>query len=361
MKFSKKRMTGIMNFKSPVNIWNVLICLFLLLVIIDFDGGRAVGKTLDIYVASDGTDNFDGSTPEKAVHSLRRVEEIVTSEIKSTQYQQIRVKFLPGLYKGYGIVWHTFPNIPIKFMPTENKIPVIFDGNGGRNRIFFRAYLEESRANIYGMMLEIQGLTIKNYCEGVSLGSSDNSSIVKGGNKIVDNEFLNIGNLYDPLLKKGITRGGCYAAVRLRGTTDNIISDNIFKNIISGEALRNNNKRVEEGKLLHAIYIAHSSHNNIISKNIFENYSGSPIRIRDMSNDNMIKENIFKSALSSIKNSNISVISQWYCNRDKRKCSRMECPSTGLEILDNKILAKNLLPYNPSIAVSNECQKLIPE
>lgn len=47
---------------------------------------------------------------------------------------------------------------------------------------------------------------------------------------------------------------------------------------------------------LHAIYLAHHASDNVIDDNDFENTCGSPIRIRDSSNNNIASNNTFRQA-----------------------------------------------------------------
>jgi hypothetical protein len=72
-----------------------------------------------------------------------------------------------------------------------------------------------------------------------------------------------------------------------------------------------------------AIYLAHYSIYNEITDNIFKYIKGDCIRLRDFSNENIIKNNEF------IKCSIKGICAMWYCDSKFHECTkrRAECPS----------------------------------
>lgn len=313
---------------------------------------QAKGEIKSIYVSPTGTDAADGSTELKAVKSLERVQEIVSSN--SDNVTEVQVLFAPGTYRGMSVTWKTFPGIWLRFRPSQANKDVIFDGRGGKESVFFRAHPSEPKAKDQApvpMRLELRNLIIRNYCEGISLRSWNYAIPAPGGaeNLIVGNTFEYIGSKYDPVIRSKKRRGACTAALRLQGVEKTIVENNTFRHIINVDKSKTHLGRYGPAHL-HAIYVANMARGNMIKNNIFEDFSGDPIRIRDRSDGNHIIGNTFGSVSSGIKPNTIHAVSQWYCNTSIRACveehsERKECESSGLRIDDNRIIGNSVSAY----------------
>jgi parallel beta-helix repeat protein len=170
--------------------------------------------------------------------------------------------------------------------------------------------------------IRISGLEITNYQTAISFnGQRENTTQWNGGNIIKDNIFSNIGQISKPDAKPST------AAIRLVNSDHNLITNNRFINI------KNNDKCA----LLHAIYVAHDSTDNIIENNFFKDSCGDAIRLRDSSNNNIIRKNVFQMAWAK------SPISEWHCDKKIRTdCTKKtgEYPSISNQVIGNKILGQ---------------------
>lgn len=311
----------------------------------------AVGKTLDIYLSPTGSDAAQGRSPEEPVASLTRAQAIVAAA--AAGHQEVRVLFAPGVYRGQNVVWKTFPGIWIRFMPAVAGTKVIFDGRKAQESVFFRGTPPEPKKDTkaLSMKLEFRDVVIRYYCEGVSLRSWSDDVRVAGGrdNIIRGSTFEYIGSKYDPVIRKNKQRGGCTAAVRLMGVENNLVENNIFSHIVNIEKSKTALNRYGP-EHLHAIYIANMSRNNKILNNKFDDFSGDPVRIRDRSDGNHVKNNSFGSPSENTKPGGIYAISQWYCNASIEAClrqyaNRKECPSAALEYSGNRFEEKSVGEY----------------
>jgi len=324
---------------------------------------NAYAKTLDVYVSPSGVDTANGMRAEAPVASLARVQDIVAENAQG--YDEVRVLFAPGIYRGQGVEWRTFPGVWTRFQPSSRKGAVIFDGQGGQQSVFFQglAPIPTNDAPPVSMKLSFSGLTIRNYCEGISLKAWADDVRRPGGRDVVvtESRFENIGSKFDPVKVNKRPRGNCTAAVRLQGVGHGKIEGNKFQNIVNLFGNQTGSKKFGRGQL-HAIYIANMSQDNKIIGNHFDNFSGDPIRIRDKSDRTEVSRNIFGSPSDNTKPGEIHAISQWYCNQNVRACvqrrvSRNECESAELELKNNRIEGKNVADYADRAEGKPTCAK----
>ena len=90
--------------------------------------------------------------------------------------------------------------------------------------------------------------------------------------------------------------------------------------------------------LLHALYVAHGSTENVIEENLFENSCGDAVRFRDRSDNNLVRNNRFVDAWSR------SPVSDWFCNPAQRSnCTKEagECPSMNNVVEKNQVTARS--------------------
>ena len=145
-------------------------------------------------------------------------------------------------------------------------------------------------------------------------GNREDEDASNGANRIHQCHFYDIGNVFNPALR------GSTAAIRFVNSDDNVITESRFERVV------NEQNRQE---LIHAVYIAHSSDRNLIEGNEFIESSGDPIRIRDFSNDNQIRENQF------IRTGVLGAVTFWYCDGPQCTKSTAECPSWRNEARSN--------------------------
>ncbi|MCB0383802.1 MAG: right-handed parallel beta-helix repeat-containing protein [Bdellovibrionales bacterium] len=261
-----------------------------------------------LYLSPSGRDAYSGRTPERAVRTLEKIHQIVESQLL-TGIVQVRV--LPGVYRGQTIVWRYQPEgLSVRFVNWGGSRP-LFDGCTTSTTCPGGTWFSFPYGMGYASGFRFDGLRIQNYQTAINLhGNRNNLDRYNGENRIENCEFRNIGNVFNSRLEAST------AAVRLVNSDNNLIRDNDFYNIIN---------LGPKGGLLHAIYVAHNSSDNRIMRNRFWNISGDPIRIRDLSNHNDIRDNRFD------RSGNYG-FSEWYCDSQTRNdCTKAtpECPSYG--------------------------------
>lgn len=284
--------------------------------------------TLNIHLSPRGDDSLDGSTATKAVLSLKRAHQIVSSHFKKTP-SDVNILIAAGTYYNQTIIWTaTHPQYKIRIHSSSSQKP-IFDGRGsatsslGNQRSFF---ILKSSSGATNLILE--NLSVRFYAEAVSFnGDRDNEkSGFNSHNKILFMTFDKIGSKYHV-----DQNSPAYAGVRLLNSRFNEIKGNTFTNIV-------NHTRPE---LLHAIYVAHFSHENTFEGNVFRKSAGDPLRVRDFSNFNMITKNEFDSA-------GPYAYSEWYCEKaESNACTKTtpECPSWGSIMRSNIYRGSKLFHY----------------
>lgn len=194
--------------------------------------------------------------------------------------------------------------------------------------------------------IHIKHIEVINYETAIDVRGNRNDPLIwAGGLTIRDNRFANIGDIARADAPPST------AAIRLVNSDHNVIEDNQFTHI-------RNNKLCG---LLHAIYVAHGSTENLIAGNTFEDSCGDAVRFRDDSGDNIVRANKFIDAWSR------SPVSDWFCNPAQRSnCTKKEdeCPSYNNLIEKNEVMARNLplptifIPYGGKTPA--KCQPVIP-
>ncbi|VGO07823.1 hypothetical protein AMB3_3686 [plant metagenome] len=328
----------------------------------------AQARDLDIYLSPSGNDRNDGAAPAQAVKTLNRVRTRLAEQAgKGKEYARINVNFLPGTYQGLSVTWSDVDlrGTPVYFRPApEAPGKVVIDGEGGKFTRFFT--LRETRGDVDRRVptrLHFENLTVRNYCEAISLGDGLSKSILVG-NRITGNTFENIGSKFDPVSRERDARllrnGACTAAIRIQRSAQNQIHGNTFRNIENLPKEETFRRRYGP-TYLHAIYIAHHASDNDITGNTFERFTGSPIRVRNQSDNIRIEDNVFSSPLyvedeeSRQRGARVMrAVSQWYCGHGLKACAegdvvhRPECPSTGLTLNRNTVQGKIELYANLS-------------
>lgn len=313
-----------------------------------------VNSDLTFFLAPNGDDGRSGATPAEAVRTLGRVQELLKARTLKDTDRQIAVKFVPGRYSGLEVTWdYVAPGRTILFEPQNyqrGKSSVFIEGQNGDVEQFFllRVMTPTTGDETINTGLVFRGLDISNYCEGISLGDWKSKANVSG-NVIEDNRLTRIGSKYQtPKVQddgRRLPTGACVAAVRLQHASGNIVRANVFQDIENLPSSRTGAAKYGP-LLLHSIYISKNSSDNLIEGNRFERFSGSPVRIRAQSDNNIIVNNTFDAPTFPGKvppGYRIKAVSQWYCNdavkicKERAEDGNTECPSTGTEIVGNRV------------------------
>ncbi len=240
------------------------------------------------------------------------------AQAMGSKVARVEVRVLPGAYRGQTVTIKSAdgntPRIEIR-RDADDSRPV-FDGDGTDNTWLT---VVSSGKPVKG--LTVYGLKVTGYSTAITLnGSRDNASQRIDDVVIRNNVFAGIGQL-SPNQRNYST-----AAVRLINAHGVQIINNNFSQI----------RNRERCKLIHAIYVAHGSTDNVIKDNDFQDTCGDAVRFRDASSDNKVEDNNFTDAWVD------APISDWYCDGTNRQdCTKKtaECPSFGNIISGNKVKA----------------------
>ncbi|MGE3611127.1 MAG: hypothetical protein AB7I27_16165 [Bacteriovoracaceae bacterium] len=339
--------------------------------------------------------------------------------MKLTNISGIQINIAPGRYTithslalnstqvsidANGLRWPLIINGDI-----NNKTAYVFDGENRWKSFMYITPDTNSKP------LTIQGITIKNFTEGISidginaynpatnegfkkLTSNPNSEFTV---KIYRNAFLHNGN-------HGIFGANCseqtkyappgMAVLRLSYVSDAIIQENYFDDnfncangigkfpsvisSIGGDTpLRNYTpeqwqmvsenintyltKEIQKEHILHNVYLANYSHRNKVIGNTFSNNRGDVIRLRNFCNNNEFEANNFLQN----KITGAGAITSWH---DKRNAlalqsppADMECSSFNNQLKNNAFngnIGLSLVSFMAPSVNADDCSKLdIPE
>jgi hypothetical protein len=288
------------------------------------DAGADSGPTapLRIYLSTQGKDINDGLTTATSIKTLGRAQAIIAA---AKPQVDVEVRIAPGTYYGDKVSWTTtMPSHTITFMPLAGgKQRPIFDGclsakppnpkTGCPGGTWFK--LSHSKGQKTNLHFEY--IRVRRYQTAISLNGARNAANTSNShNRIYGCYFDNIGNNFNTTLAAST------AAVRLVNSNDNVIANTHFVSIINASKCG----------LLHAIYAAHMSDRNQISNNRFASGCGDPVRLRDFSNNNVIKNNTFEKIGVN------AAYTDWYCDHEvNTACTKPtpECPSWENQFRDN--------------------------
>ena len=269
---------------------------------------------LRVYLHPSGDDTQDGLTEASAVLTLVRVHEIVEA---IPEARNVEVRIAPGTYFEQRVRWsRTFPRHSIRFTPLEEdgERPV-FDGCNENDECGVGTWFHLDATSGEPTNLHFERIEVRRYSTALSFnGNREDENASNGANRIDRCHFYDIGNVFDPSLR------GSTAAVRFVNSDDNVITDSRFERVVNVG---------DRQELIHGVYIAHTSDRNVIEGNEFIESSGDPIRIRDFSNDNLIRENRF------VRTGVLGAVTFWYCTGARCTKPTAECPSWRNQALAN--------------------------
>jgi|GEM_PF-2611646 len=339
--------------------------------------GIAKAESIKIYIATNGDDQNSGETATQAFKTIAQAQENLKNRTSLKPGDNIEILFQKGVYLNQSVIWDIdLDSVNFYFKPaTAEDVPVIFDGRDSKVSNFFTVrYADEKYKNKkISTNLHFDRIVVRNYCNGISFGDAYSKAFINN-NSVTNSTFAYIGSRYDSVYKKTDNidkpKGDCVAAIRTNKALFTKIQNNKFYKILNLPSSKTASNRYGPGSL-HAIYLSQHSSNTIIQNNKFDTFSGTPIRIRNQSNDIKIINNSFQNPFfwstrnkpnANNKATNMEAISQWYCNDSVEKCVRLtrmdECLSTGIEISNNKFGA-SLIPY-ANVAQNHKCVEKIP-
>lgn len=284
-------------------------------------GDAAPLGPFQVFVATDGDDANDGTSPAQSVLTLGRVHALLEAAAPD---RDVEVRIAQGTYSGQTVTWTYYhPTHRISFMPIDYQgggigsiagRPV-FDGEGAS--VLLRLDASDGQpTNLSFVYLQIQGYLL--YGLLFRGDRNDFGQGWNGGNRVFGCLLTDIGSLAN-VGEKG------YGGLDLVNSRGNEIRNNHFVDVENASSTAG---------LMHAVYLAHGSSENDIRSNRFVGISGDPIRVRDGSNHNEVVDNVFEAAGSS------AFISDWWCDKDANPaCTKPsgECPSWENAFRDNEL------------------------
>jgi parallel beta-helix repeat protein len=281
--------------------------------------GCAWAAEIAIYVNPTGNDARKGSSEVDAVATIQRAMKLAEAVPQGTE--RVKIFLLPGVYLAQRFETAGHPDQVPMLITSGGGGRAVFDGNGdGVTWMILRPGRGHS-ANI-----TIDGVDVRNYVNAINVtGDRDNSARWAGGLEIRNNKFSHIGNIARIGAKPST------AVIRLVNADHNVIAGNEFTHFRYNKSCA----------LLHAIYVAHDSTDNLIEGNLFSDACGDAIRFRDGSDNNVVRNNSFIDAWAR------NPVSDWFCNKDRRgDCTKVtkECPSLNNLIEGNKVISRELPP-----------------
>lgn len=277
-----------------------------------------LARSAEIHLVPDGDDGADGASKARAVKTLQRALDLATTQTKDKV--DVRVVVWEGTYSGQTAVLTDAKGAgTIVIAPSAGSRAgaTRFVGAGpSQTWLVFKSRM----GGVTG--LTVRDLVIESYGVAISLEADRNDpSKANSGTVIEGNLFRRIG------APSGDDSGAApTAAIRLVNSQGNRIARNTFDSIRSEHSCR----------VLHTIYLAHHSSRNTIEKNTFTDMCGSVIKLRDGSNQNVIRDNTFSKIDADF------VVDEWFCDKGKQKdCTKPtgECPSVGNRFVSNKLSA----------------------
>ncbi len=272
------------------------------------------GSPFVLILAPSGDDANDGQSLATPILTLSRAQELLREHVPSRD-RTVEIRIAPGIYQDQTIRWDfTMPRHEVRFMPlSDDKNRPIFDGSNVGGTWF---YLDADSGQTTNLVFRY--IRVQHYGTAIDFhGNRDAAHLGNSHNTIYGCYFESIGNA------SNWTWGASTAGLRLVNSDDNEIVNSHFVDI----------GNYDEPELIHAIYVAHLSCRNQILRNRFLRVTGDPIRVRDFSNYNLIKENVFVRA--GIK----AAWTEWFCDHDRRhnQCTKptAECPSWMNQVLNN--------------------------
>jgi hypothetical protein len=290
-------------------------------------------STLTVYMAPSGLDSNSGLSSSKPVKTLTRVQAVIQAYAPACPTV---VKVGLGTYYDQSVTWTYRSGYEIKLEPADgyaSQVRPVFDGcTSSSGACTQRTWFAVSALG--ATKLSFRYLRVQRYSTAISFnGNRDVEAQSIRDNRIYGMYFRYIGNGW----AGAEAHTPSTAAVRFVNADDNFVENSHFYDVTNRTSLGN----------LHALYIAHSSDRNYVARNVLENISGDPIRVRDYGFQNVIDGN-------RITKAGVYAYSEWFCDSASRDdCTKPdECWSWentfSNNTLDGKYDCSTLLVFNYS-------------
>jgi hypothetical protein len=291
------------------------------------------GRVFRVYLDPSGDDANSGRSRDEPIRSLARAEEILTSIRPRTD---VEVRIAQGTYVTPPTTWTFFvPNHTVTFLPVDYEVGggidsfagrPVFRGNG-ESGFWFTARLPRGHPGL-DTRLRFYYLQVDEYDRG--------GIMLNGGTTVVDGrrrpagEGLNnntvVGMYFTRLGSQWAADYDGYGGVDLVNSSRNLVQHNHFVGLENKESGQD---------LIHGVYLAHHSNENVVQGNRFEEVSGDPVRVRNDSNRNQITGNEFR------RTGQTAQFSEWFCDTPcaERNGLDRECASHGNVFAENANLS----------------------
>lgn len=285
-----------------------------------------------LYLTPGGIDSNDGLTPETAVLTLDRVEELLEAEAPGTDAE---VRIAQGTYTDSQTNWHyRIPGHFISFLPIDyvygngySSIAgrPVFRSNGNYDYWFKVTPGPEDLGGTFG--LRFYYLQVSGYAMGgMEFRGADEVSEAgirtPVGAGVNGNYFF--GMLFKEIGNKWNSAGVGYAGLVLSNSSDNIVTNSHFQYL---ENLSPN------GNLMHGLYIEHGANRNQVYSNSFLYITSDPAHTRNQALDNNFYSNKFTRTGGA---GSTGYYGEWFCDGT---CVPHECASHGNLFHGNDIVS----------------------
>lgn len=246
-----------------------------------------------VYLATSGNDDSAGSSaaPVKTLQGVKRV-------LKAQASSSATIIVRPGVYYESTMVkWGDVPQQALTFRRDGGTARPVFDGS----RLTGSTQYWMNTAG--GPVLDVRELQVRNYRTGALRLDTD-------GNTVRNMVFEKLGNRH-------VSGGDGYAAVHLLGSSDNVITRNVFRDL----------ENTDCPGCIHGVYAATDSDGNQITDNRFSDVTGDVVRLRDGTDDNLIEANSFTTSGSAAANR--ALVSFWLFTTN-------ESCGSGNQVKDNE-------------------------
>lgn len=260
-----------------------------------------------VFLDPAGSDTNSGLVASAPVKTLARAQAVLTAAAPETD---VEVRIKQGTYTAPTTTW-TFivPGHTVNFMPIDYEYGDGVDDIAGRPVFrsngtagyWLRGRMPDTMPEGGDGGLRFYYLRVERYSEG-GIALAGRYQTVGGlrvpadagfnHNKIFGMELVDIGSTWS-------SAGYAYGGVDLVNSSGNLIQNNHFVHLENSGG---------QAALLHGVYIAHHSNDNVIVSNQFAYVSGDPVRARNDSNHNDIYGNVFE------RTGQKGQFSDWFCD-----------------------------------------------
>jgi hypothetical protein len=296
------------------------------------DAGSGNDAIFRLYLDPSGSDSNSGRSRNDPIQSLAKAHDLLRSARPTTD---VEVRIAQGTYTAPPIVWRFYvPDHTVTFLPADYAYGGGVDSFAGRpvfrsngvSGFWFTARPPRGLDGPDGLdsRLRFYYLQVQEYDRG--------GLMINGGTTVIDGirrpaggglNSNTIVGMYFTHLGSGRTTGtDGYGGVDLVNSSGNTVHHNHFVALVNKDSGKN---------LIHGVYLAHHSNDNVVQRNNFTEISGDPIRVRNDSNGNEITGNAFeRTGLGG-------QYSDWFCDADcaEREGLPRECASHGNVFQEN--------------------------